>query len=97
HPRSPLPYTTLFRSSVMGGLGAVFSPFSVWPAAASLGPESSPQKTGASKAALVRYRQWAVRLNGKSIPDIWSFQHAQRFWVWASDRKSTRLNSSHVK
>src|SRR5437868_9457955 len=71
-PRSTLfPYTTLFRSSLVGGLNQVTTP-----------PE------GLSDTTPVNY-------SGSTVWDGYVNQPAARI-VGVSDRKSTRLNSSHV-
>src|SRR5690606_41318760 len=80
------PYTTLFRS--MGALAGFGAMLKVWPAMLLLGARRRRTWTSALAAAAAVAAVFAMLM-----PGSFAFLTFQR----DRDRKSTRLNSSHVK
>src|SRR5690606_41932873 len=85
------PYTTLFRST--GTLAVVLACWLAW--AARLHP-SAPGRLANRAVALGYAIPGSVIAVGTLVP-FGLLDNALDAWLRAQDRKSTRLNSSHVK
>src|SRR5690606_41335489 len=89
HPPSTsrFPYTTLFRSTSPG------RPFSLLDVGAAAQPDAFRQSgRDAGRAASAQHRRLPTH-EGRCVPARW----ITAFRTTVGDRKSTRLNSSHVK
>src|SRR5690606_41326784 len=93
-PTSTLfPYTTLFRS---GEIVTEECPTEVFllPAASHVEKEGTFTQT----QRMLQWREKAVEPTGDRRSELWFFYHLGRIMrERLADRKSTRLNSSHVK